>query len=255
MTHRPYKKARKAPQVPKAKGHGKGEWVQAPGWGEMAPSRQRAGVIGLTAIVCTILLVLLEGGMPHYGAKTLLKILLLGLAPFLVLLWQGGVLKLGCRGKDFLQGRRWAVRTYAFVLFLALAAASWVDLDAIRRNLGHGGALPLWRFLWAGLVIALLGSLLEEYFFRGFSCQALAADGVPPKPAWLFSAGLFSLYHAAIIGGWFPPLQLLAAFFVLFGAGLFFGWAARRYGLCAAWLCHGAANLALLTVGAVRFYT
>ena len=142
MTHRPYKKARKAPQAPKAKGHGKGPWVQAPGWGDMAPSRQRAGVIGLTAIVCTILLVLLEGGMPHYGAKTLLKILLLGLAPFLVLLWQGGVLKLGCRGKDFLQGRRWAVRTYAFVLFLALAAAGWVDLDAIRAA-GHPTATAI----------------------------------------------------------------------------------------------------------------
>lgn len=224
-------------------------------WDELEPSRQRAGVIGLTAIVCTILLVLLEGAMPHYGAKTLLKILLLGLVPFLVLLWQGGVLKLGCRGRDLIQGRRWAVCTYAALLFLALIAADWVDIEPIWEALSHGGQLPAWKFLLAGLVIALLGSLLEEYFFRGFCMQALAADGVPSRPAWLFSAGLFSLYHAAIIGSWFPPLQLLAAFFVLYGAGLFFGRAARRHGLCAAWLCHIAANLALLTVGAVRFYT
>ena len=65
-------------------------------------NRLRTGVVGLTSLVCCILLAVLGPDMPDQAAKTLLKFLLLGLAPLLALIWQGGSLRLGRRR----QGRR-----------------------------------------------------------------------------------------------------------------------------------------------------
>ena len=128
-----------------------------------------------------------------------------------------------------------------------------MDLAPIGRSLTRDGALSPWAFAAAGLLIALPGSFLEEFFFRGFCFQQLAADGVPPVTAALFSAGLFSLYHSVMMKGWFLPWQTFAAFLVLFAVGLLFCLACRKMGLCAAWLCHMAANLALLTAGLIWF--
>ena len=220
----------------------------------MEMNRLRTGTAGLTSLVCCILLAVLGPDMPDQAAKTLLKFLLLGLAPALVLIWQGGSLRLGCRRQGREKRRRLAVLAYCAFTGLALAAARFVDLAPINQALAQNGALSLSRFLAAGLLIALPGAFLEEFFFRGFCFQLPAADGVPPVTAAVFSAGLFSLYHSVMMQGWFPPWQTLAAFLVLFAVGLLFCLVCRKSGLCAAWLCHMAANLALLTAGLAWFY-
>lgn len=220
----------------------------------MEMNRLRTGVVGLTSLVCCMLLAVLGPDMPDQAAKTLLKFLLLGLAPLLTLIWQGGSLRLGRRRQGRRKRRALAIAAYLVFTGLALAAARLVDLEPIGRSLTQGGALSPWMFLAAGLLIALPGAFLEEFFFRGFCFQQLAADGVPPVTAALFSAGLFSLYHSVMMKGWFLPWQTFAAFLVLFAVGLLFCLACRKMGLCAAWLCHMAANLALLTAGLIWFY-
>ena len=220
----------------------------------MEMNRLRTGVAGLTGVVCCVLLAVLGPDMPDQAAKTLLKFLLLGLAPVLALLWQGGSLRLGCPRQGRRKRRLLAALAYLIFTGLALTAARFVDLTPINQALAHDGALSIGLFLTAGLLIAVPGAFLEEFFFRGFCFQLLAADGVPPVTAALFSAGLFSLYHGVMMKGWFPPWQTFVAFWVLFVVGLLFCLACRRMGLCAAWLCHMAANLALLTAGLIWFY-
>ena len=75
-------------------------------------NRLRTGTAGLTSLVCCILLAVLGPDMPDQAAKTLLKFLLLGLAPALVLIWQGGSLRLGCRRQGREKRRRLAVLAY-----------------------------------------------------------------------------------------------------------------------------------------------
>ncbi len=173
----------------------------------MEMNRLRTGVAGLTGVVCCVLLAVLGPDMPDQAAKTLLKFLLLGLAPVLALLWQGGSLRLGCPRQGRRKRRLLAALAYLIFTGLALTAARFVDLTPINQALAQDGALSIGLFLTAGLLIALPGAFLEEFFFRGFCFQLLAADGVPPVTAALFSAGLFSLYHGVMMKGWFPPWQ------------------------------------------------
>ena len=146
----------------------------------MEMNRLRTGVAGLTGVVCCVLLAVLGPDMPDQAAKTLLKFLLLGLAPVLALLWQGGSLRLGCPRQGRRKRRLLAALAYLIFTGLALTAARFVDLTPINQALAQDGALSIGLFLTAGLLIALPGAFLEEFFFRGFCFQLLAADGVPP---------------------------------------------------------------------------
>ena len=70
------------------------------------------------------------------------------------------------------------------------------------------------------------------------------------KLSYLFSAGIFSLYHIAIMHSWFSPLVFVLMLISLFFAGLLFNWLNERYqNLYASWMVHMFANLAINTVG------
>ena len=100
-----------------------------------------------------------------------------------------------------------------------------------------------------GAYISLVNSLLEEFFFRGFAFLMLK-EIAGSKLAYLFSAGIFSLYHIAIMHSWFSPLVFALMLVSLFFAGLLFNWINERYhNLYASWMVHMFANLAINTVG------
>ena len=94
--------------------------------------------------------------------------------------------------------------------------------------------------------------MLEEFFFRGFAFLALSKR---IKGASLFSAVAFSLYHTAMMLGWFPPLLFALALIGLTIGGMLFNWLDKTNGtIYTGWLVHMFANFAINTVGAILFY-
>ena len=75
-------------------------------------------------------------------------------------------------------------------------------------------------------------------------------------PGWfanLFSAAAFSLYHVAILSGWFRWWIYGLCLLGLFVGGLIFNWLDRRGGVLPSWIAHGAANLAINAIGVMMF--
>ncbi len=102
-----------------------------------------------------------------------------------------------------------------------------------------------------GAYICIINSLLEEFFFRGFAFLMLSRFA-GSKIAYLFSAGLFSLYHIAIMQNWFSPLVFALLLAGLFFSGFIFNWLSQRYqNIYAPWIVHICSNLAINTVGLV----
>lgn len=109
------------------------------------------------------------------------------------------------------------------------------------------------NFVLVSLYIALVNSLLEEFFFRGFGFLALRQQA-GQRGANLFSAGAFALYHVAIMTSWFSLPLFLLLITSLFVAGLLFNWLDARSGsLYPSWLVHICANFAVNTVGFLLF--
>ena len=68
--------------------------------------------------------------------------------------------------------------------------------------------------------------------------------------AYLFSAGLFAMYHAAMMIGWFSPLLYGLAMLGLTAGGIIFNWLNEKQGtIYVSWLVHMFANFAINTVG------
>ncbi len=127
------------------------------------------------------------------------------------------------------------------------------DLTAITGALGENVGVTGGNFLFVAIYISFVNSLLEEFFFRGFLFLGLF-DGMPGWFAHCFSAGLFALYHIAMMLGWGSPALLLLILAALFVGGLIFN-RLNQQSRCIwpSWLIHLCANLAINTIGFILF--
>lgn len=128
-----------------------------------------------------------------------------------------------------------------------------IDFSGVTENLAGGEGVGRENFPIVAVYITLCNSFLEEFFFRGFAFLALGRVA-GKKFACIFSAAAFSVYHAAILDGWFSPLVFILMLVGLFVGGLFFNLLADKGGsIFPSWLLHMAANLGINTVGLVLF--
>ena len=126
------------------------------------------------------------------------------------------------------------------------------NMDFVCNRLGSVG-VHAGNFIYVSLYIAVVNSFLEEFFFRGFSFLCLKAQ-TGRKFAFLFSAAMFSLYHAAMTIGWFSPLLLCLILLVLFGTGLFLNYVDEKsQTLYNSYFMHMFANFAINTIGFILF--
>ncbi len=135
----------------------------------------------------------------------------------------------------------------AFLLF-----RPWLDLETIGAKLLGKEGVSRENFLLVALYISLCNSLLEELLFRGLG-YLLLRRWTGDRFAGVFSAGAFALYHVAILEGWMNWWLWGLCMAGLFLGGLIFNYLDRKGSLLPSWLAHGAANLAINTVGLVMF--
>ena len=120
---------------------------------------------------------------------------------------------------------------------------------ALTKNIGVTGK----NFIYVSLYISFVNSLLEEFFFRGFAFLTLK-NVSSRKFSYVFSAGVFALYHVAMMTGWFSLPVFIIVMAGLFAGGLIFNYLNEKSGtVYPSWLLHMCANFAINTVGFMLF--
>ena len=206
-----------------------------------------------SALLCCGAMTLVDGViMPGYLIKSLLKITLFLLVPFLCSVLFGEV--------EFCSLFRWNKKgiltalllgglLYGMILGAYFAVSPFFDFSGIADSLTQTAGVTRDNFLWVSLYISFVNSLLEEFFFRGFiftnlkkSSNRLLAYGI--------SSLLFSLYHTAMMLGWFSLPLFLLVLVGLFAGGVIFNYLNERYdSLVVSWGVHMFANFSINTIG------
>ena len=128
-----------------------------------------------------------------------------------------------------------------------------VDFNQITTQLTNGIGVNASNFIFVAIYISFVNSLLEEFFFRGFSFIVLTKASTRLF-AYVFSSVAFGLYHIAMMIGWFSIPIFLLSLLSLVAAGMLFNWLNEKYGsIYVSWIVHLCANLGINTVGLMLF--
>lgn len=143
--------------------------------------------------------------------------------------------------------------TFALYFFFLRNTSVFGDTpENLRVKLREFGIDTFPRFLFFGLFVSLIHSLLEEYYWRWFVFRRLR-DLMPLFPAMIVSALGFMGNHILILQVYFPDRFFLAVlpFSLCVGVGgAFWAWLYERTGsLTACWASHLLVDVALFVVG------
>ncbi|MBQ9757290.1 MAG: CPBP family intramembrane metalloprotease [Clostridia bacterium] len=142
---------------------------------------------------------------------------------------------------------------YFIILGGYLLLKNVFDFSAITTSLTDNIGVNRDNFIFVSLYISFVNSLLEEFFFRGFAFLTLKRVSTR-KFAYLFSAIAFSIYHIAMMIGWFSVEVFLIVLIGLFVGGLIFNYLNEKSNtIYPSWFVHMFANFAINTVGFILF--
>ena len=212
--------------------------------------KNRITVIIAAALCCGVMALVDAVIRPGYAVKSVIKLLVFSLVPFLLtkkyaLVSFRQIFRF--RKKGFAAALGLGLGIFALILGGWLFLRRWIDFSGIAGNLTANAGVTRDNFLYVSLYISFVNSLLEEFFFRGFLFENLKED---PKLAYGFSALMFSLYHVAMMLGWFALWLNVLVLAGLFVGGIIFSWLNRRNEcLYVSWLTHMCANFAINTIG------
>ena len=207
----------------------------------------------LVTVFCCGVMALVDGvAQPSYGIKSVIKIGLFLMVPFVLSLLDRTV---SIRGMFKFRARGMATalvlgaELYALILGAYFVAARFFDFSGIARSLSGNLGVDGENFLWVAVYISFLNSLLEEFFFRGFVFTNLRRSASRPV-AYGFSAAAFALYHVAMMIGWFPIPVYAVVIVGLSVGGLIFNYLNEKFEtLYVSWFVHVFASFAINTVG------
>ena len=200
---------------------------------------------------CIIMAVVDAVIMPGYIIKSIIKIVLFLVIPFLFSKDCFKYLKAGKKGIG------WALSLGIIIYFVILGAyyifKDIFDFSALTESLGETTGVNKSNFIWVSIYISLVNSFLEEFFFRGFAFLTLK-NLSSRRFAYIFSSTVFALYHIAMMIGWFGVPVLLIVVAGLFAGGLIFNKLDEIYdNIYISWHVHMFANFAINTIGFILF--
>ena len=145
-----------------------------------------------------------------------------------------------------------------FVIYGVVLGAYWIfkdvfDFSALTGSLNETTGVNKSNFIWVAIYISFVNSLLEEFFFRGFSFITLKKL-TSRRFAYVFSSMAFALYHIAMMIGWFGLPVILISLVGLFIGGMTFNrFDEKSENIYLSWLIHMFANFATNTIGVILF--
>ena len=214
-------------------------------------------IIIVIVVVCCLIMALIDAVVqPQYMIKSLIKIFLFLICPIIFSLYNKK-LDLKSLFKVNKQGFTVAIIS-GFSIFVVILGAyftigNFFDLSNITSLLTENTGVNKDNFLWVAIYISFINSLLEEFFFRGFSFLTLKKYSTR-KFAYIFSSLAFALYHVAMMIGWFDIVLFTLALSALFVGGLIFNYFNEKYeNIYISWLIHMFANFAINGIAFILF--
>lgn len=219
--------------------------------------KQRSFTIISIATVSCIAMALVDGfWQPGYFIKSAIKIALFLTLPAVYSLFDKkielpNVLKPNKKG--FKTALMLAIPLYFLILGAYLLLKNVFDFSAITTALTGDVGVNRDNFIFVALYISFVNSLLEEFFFRGFIFLGLKKI-IELRFAHIISAFLFSVYHIAIMSGWFSIPIFILSMAGLFAGGIIFNLLNSKFNnIYISWLVHMFANFAINTIGLSLF--
>lgn len=194
----------------------------------------------------------------NYLYKSILKILLFSVVPMgYFLRYKGEYSRLKKlfvpRKSDFKYALILGVGVYSVIMIAYGLLRNHIDLSTIRESLTANIGVNENNFVFVAIYISLINSLLEEFFFRGFSFLILK-ENTNRLFAYIFSSLLFALYHVGMTSGWFHWSIYMVAMTGLFAGGCIFNYLNEKSeNIYPSWIVHMFANFSINTVGFILF--
>ena len=204
-------------------------------------------------VLCCLAMALVDGVLrPGYALKSAIKVAVFMLIPLIASRIDGRVLYLPLlrpKKKGLLPAIALGVGIYGVILGGYFLVSPFFDFSRIAGALTENAGVTKANFLYVSLYISFANSFLEEFFFRGFVFFNLKRFS-GRKLAYIFSAAAFSLYHVAMMIGWFSPVLFLFVMAGLVVGGMIFNWLNEKLDtIYCSWLTHMFANFAINTIG------
>ena len=210
----------------------------------------------LVIIACIVMGIVDAVIQPGYAIKSAIKIIMFLLIPIVygLFLKEFNIKNLMKPDK---KGLCIALRL-GFVIYGVVLGAYWIfkdvfDFSALTGSLNETTGVNKSNFIWVAIYISFVNSLLEEFFFRGFSFITLKKL-TSRRFAYVFSSMVFALYHIAMMIGWFGLPVILISLVGLFIGGMIFNrFDEKSENIYLSWLIHMFANFATNTIGFILF--
>ena len=207
-------------------------------------------IIGYSLISLLILYMLEQIIMTPYVIKTIIKIPMFTLFPFLIQHFMlKSKLSMVIKKSERENILFWSVFIFIFIFIISLSLKPFLDIKAISLDFRNRMMLSHRDMILAGVYTIFVNSLIEEYFFRGFIFYGLFRNGWY-KSANIFSSAAFSIYHISIFKAWFSLELMLLMLFGLFAGGVMFAsFVKKNESISAPWIIHISVDLALVLFG------
>ncbi|MDE7361521.1 MAG: CPBP family intramembrane metalloprotease [Oscillospiraceae bacterium] len=142
---------------------------------------------------------------------------------------------------------------YAVIMSAFFLLRDIIDFSRVTSSLTNGMGITADNFIYVSLYISLMNSFLEEFFFRGYGFITLKKY-TNRKFAYIFSSGIFAVYHIGMLIGMFGIGALLLLLFGLIAGGCIFNYLNEtNENIYSSWFVHMFANFAINTVGLILF--
>lgn len=142
---------------------------------------------------------------------------------------------------------------YAVIMSAYFLLRNVIDFSNVASSLTEGMGITAGNFIYVSLYISLMNSFLEEFFFRGYGFITLKKY-TTRKFAYIFSSGVFAVYHIGMLIGMFGVGALLLLLFGLVAGGCIFNYLNEANGnIYSSWFVHMFANFAINTIGMILF--
>ncbi len=219
--------------------------------------KKQAWVIIAIAVVCCSVMGVVDAIIqPQYWIKSACKVALFLILPGIFALCNKNV-DIKSLFKPNKKGMKLAfslcIPLYVLILGAYLLLKDVFDFSAVTGALTGNIGVNKDNFIFVAMYISFVNSLLEEFFFRGFSFLTLKKYA-SRKLAYIFSALAFALYHIAMMTGWFNVWVFAIALTGLFLGGLIFNYLNEKSdNIYTSWFVHMSANFAINTIGFMLF--
>ena len=210
----------------------------------------------LVIIACIVMCIVDAVIQPGYAIKSAIKIIMFLLIPIVY-----GLFLKEFNIKNLMKPDKKGLciaLCLGFVIYGVVLGSYWIfkdvfDFSALTGSLNETTGVNKSNFIWVAIYISFVNSLLEEFFFRGFSFITLKKL-TSRRFAYVFSSMAFALYHIAMMIGWFGLPVILISLVGLFIGGMIFNrFDEKSENIYLSWLIHMFANFATNTIGFILF--